>query len=134
MPEIEHLNPPGLPRPSGYSHATRAGDLVFVGGQVGCDAGGRILQPGDVGAQFALAVRNLRTALEAAGCRPDQVVKITYLVTDAAAYRGALKAVGHAYREVFGRHYPASTLVEVKGLFDPAAMVEIECIAVRQPT
>jgi enamine deaminase RidA (YjgF/YER057c/UK114 family) len=132
MPGISHYNPPELPAPSGYSHASSgSGDLVFVGGQVGCDATGRILEPGDIAAQFGRAIRNLGIALAAAGCQPADVVKLTYLVTDVASYRAASKRIGAHYREVFGRHFPASTLLEVRGLFDPRAAVEIEAIAVR---
>ena len=132
MPGISHHNPPDLPAPSGYSHASSgAGTVVFVGGQVGCDQGGRIVNPGDIGEQFGVAVRNLGRALAGAGCGPDDVVKIVYYVTDVAAYREASRPIGRHYREVFGRNFPASTLVEVKGLFDPEAMVEIEAVAVR---
>jgi len=118
-------------KPTGFSHATGAGSIVHFGGQVGCDESGRILAPGDMAAQFAVAIGNLGTAIAGAGCAPTDVVKITYLVTDVAAYRGVLKEAGSAYREVFGRYYPASTLIEVKGLFDPDALIEIECVAVR---
>ena len=107
---MEHVNPPRLGPARGFSHATRAGDLV---------------------AQFAQAVRNVGIALEAAGCRPEDAVKLTYYVTDAAGYRANLRPLGEAYRAVFGRHYPASSLFQVAGLFDPEALVEIECIAVR---
>lgn len=131
MPVIENFNPPTLPRPSGFSHATGAGDLVHFGGQIASDAEGRVVSAGDMAGQFAQAIRNLGLALEGARCVPADVVKITYLVTDVAAYRSALKEAGAAYREVFGRHFPASTLIEVKGLFEPAAMIEIECVAVR---
>ena len=132
VPGISHFNPPELPAPSGYSHASSgSGEVVFVGGQVGCDTGGAIQHPGDMAAQFGLALRNVRTALASAGCQPDDVVKVTYLVTDVAAYRSALKPIGEHYRAVFGRYFPASTLLEVSGLFDPAAMVEIEAVAVR---
>ena len=82
-------------------------------------------------AQFGRAIRNLGVALRAAGCEPPDVVKITYLVTDVAAYRDLLKPIGAHYRAVFGRHYPASTMLEVKGLYDPAAIVEIEAVAIR---
>ena len=132
MPGISHFNPPELPAPSGYSHASSgSGDLVFVGGQVGSDQGGRIQSPGDMTAQFGLAIRNLGIALASAGCRPDDVVKLMYYVTDVAAYKAASKPIGKHYQAVFGHHYPASTLVEVKGLYDPEAMVEIEAVAVR---
>ena len=105
--------------------------MVFVAGQVGSDVSGTILHPGDVAAQFGLAIRNLGFALAGAGCATDDVVKITYLVTDVAAYRAALRPIGEHYRAVFGRFFPATTLIEVKGLFDPAALVEIEAVAVR---
>jgi enamine deaminase RidA (YjgF/YER057c/UK114 family) len=132
MSGISHHNPPELPVPSGYSHASSgSGEIVFVGGQVGCDASGRIIEPGDMAAQFGRAIRNLGIALAAAGCQPADVVKVTYLVTDVAAYRTARKPIGAHYREVLGRHFPASTLLEVKGLFDPEAMVEIEAVAIR---
>ena len=132
MPGISHYNPPELPTPSGYSHASSgSGEIVFDGGQVGCDASGAIQDPGDITAQFGLAIRNLRIALAAAGCTPADVVKVNYLVTDVGAYKAALKPIGEHYRAVFGRYFPASTLAEVKGLFDPAAMVEIEAVAVK---
>lgn len=127
----ENFNPPNLPKPSGFSHATGAGDIVHFGGQVGSDASGRILAPGDMAAQFRQAIRNLGVAIEGAHCAPTDVVKIMYFVTDVAAYRAVLKEAGVAYREVFDRHFPASTLIEVKELFDPAALVEIDCVAVR---
>jgi enamine deaminase RidA (YjgF/YER057c/UK114 family) len=131
MPEIELFNPPGLAPPVGFAHVAAAGDLVVLGGQTGADASGRIVAPGDIVAQFALAIRNVAIALETAGSRPDRALKLTYFVTDVAAYRAGLKPIGAAYREVFGRHYPASSLFEVCALFDPDALLEIECIALR---
>ena len=128
----QNVNPPELAPARGFSHATIAGDTVWIGGQVGTDAAGNILEPDDLVAQFGQAIRNLRTALRAAGCSPDDTVKLTYYVTDLAGYKSKLSAIGSEYREVFGRHYPASTLVEVKALFDPHALVEIEAVAVRR--
>ena len=83
--------------------------------------------------QYARAIGNVAIGLRAAGCIPEDTVKLTYYVTDVAAYRENLSAIGVAYREVFGRHYPASTLIEVRSLFDPDALVEIEAVAVRRP-
>ncbi len=131
MPEIELFNPAELGPPVGFSHAAAAAGLVVLGGQIGCDSSGRILAPGDIAAQFARALRNVATALAAAGCTPRDTLKLTYFVTDRDAYKANLRPIGAAYREVFGRHFPATSLFEVKGLFDPAAMVEIECLAVR---
>ncbi len=129
MPEIENLNPPELGPAVGFSHATRFGSLVVLGGQIGCDGTGRVVEPGDIAAQFARAIRNVATALRAAGSAPERAIKLTYYVTDVAAYRSRLEPIGAAYRQVFGRHYPATSLFEVKALFDPDAMVEIECWA-----
>jgi enamine deaminase RidA (YjgF/YER057c/UK114 family) len=131
MPEIELFNPAELAPPVGFAHAAAAGDLVVLGGQAGTDASGRVTAPGDLAAQFAQAIRNVATALRAAGSAPGRALKLTYYVTDAAAYRANLGPIGTAYREVFGSHYPAASLFEVSGLFDPDALVEIECVALR---
>jgi enamine deaminase RidA (YjgF/YER057c/UK114 family) len=131
MPDIELFNPPALAPPVGFAHAAAGGDLVVLGGQTGSDASGRIIAPGDLVAQFAQAIRNVATALTAACSAPERALKLTYFVTDVAAYRANLEPIGAAYREVFGRHYPATSLFEVSGLFDPDALVEIECIALR---
>jgi enamine deaminase RidA (YjgF/YER057c/UK114 family) len=128
---MELINPPELGPPIGFSHAARAGDLVYTGGQTGCDADGRIVEPGDLVAQFGRAIAHVGIALEAAGCRPQDAIKLTYYVTDLGGYRAALPAIGRAYRAVFGRHYPATSLFGIGELFDPEAMVEIECVAVR---
>jgi enamine deaminase RidA (YjgF/YER057c/UK114 family) len=79
--------------------------------------------------QFARAIGNVAIALNAAGSAPGLAVKLTYYVTDVGAYRRNLKAIGAAYREVFGKHFPATSLFGVKELFDPDALVEIECVA-----
>ena len=128
----QNVNPPELAPARGFSHATISGDTVWTGGQTGTDAAGKIVEPGDVVAQFARAIRNVGIALRAAGCEPADTVKLTYYVTDVAGYRESLGAIGPEYREVFGRHYPASTLVEVRSLFDPDALIEIEAVAVRR--
>lgn len=133
MPDLELFNPPELAPPVGFSHAAAAGDLVVLGGQTGSDASGRVTAPGDMVAQFTQAILNVGTALRAAGSTPARAIKLTYFVTDVAAYRAHMKPIGAAYREVFGHHYPASSLFEVKGLFDPKAMIEIECLALREP-
>jgi enamine deaminase RidA (YjgF/YER057c/UK114 family) len=132
--QIELFNPAELGPPAGFSHVAAAGNLVVLGGQVGCDSSGRIREPGDLVAQFRRAIRNVETALRVAGSAPEHALKLTYFVTDIEAYRADLGAIGAAYREVFGRHYPAASLFEVRGLFDPQAMVEIECLALRTAT
>jgi enamine deaminase RidA (YjgF/YER057c/UK114 family) len=129
--QIKIYNPSDLAPPTGFAHAAASGGLVWLGGQTSTDATGAVLHPGDIAAQFARAIQNVARALSAAGSAPEQVVKLTYYVTDVRAYRAALGPIGDAYREVFGRHYPASSLFEVKGLFEPNAMIEIEAIAVQ---
>lgn len=124
-----NVNPPELGPARGFSHATVAGGFVWLGGQIASDAQGDVQVTGDIGAQFRIAIRNVSTALAACGSGPGDVVKLTYYVTDVPAYRRALKAIGEAYRDVFGRHYPATTLVGVQELFHPDALVEIECVA-----
>jgi enamine deaminase RidA (YjgF/YER057c/UK114 family) len=126
-----NVNPEELAPARGFSHVTIAGDTVWLGGQIGSDQTGKVVEPGDVAAQFARAIRNVAIALRAAGCVPEDTVKLTYYVTDLKGYKNNLTAIGAAYREVFGSHYPASTLIEVRSLFDPNALIEIDAVAVR---
>jgi enamine deaminase RidA (YjgF/YER057c/UK114 family) len=126
-----NINPDELAPARGYSHATVAGDAVWIGGQVGSDATGKIVEPGDIVAQYARAIRNVAIALRAAGFTPEDTVKLTYYVTDMKAYRDSRGGLGAAYREFFRGDYPASTLVEVRSLVDPDALIEIDAVAVR---
>ncbi|MGE5851167.1 MAG: RidA family protein, partial [Candidatus Methylomirabilota bacterium] len=80
--------------------------------------------------QFEQALANFRRVLEVGGAVPQDVVKITIYMTDMPAYKANLPAIGRAYRAVFGHHYPAMTVVEVKGLYDDGIMLEIEGVAV----
>ena len=127
----EMLNPDSLARPSGFSHVVVAaeGRAVYLGGQTGHDRDGRVVGPTIV-EQFARAAANVVVALEAAGGTPEDLVAMTIYVTDVGEYRAALEGVGSAYREHFGRHYPALALFEVSALFDPDAKVELVCTAV----
>lgn len=125
------VNPPALVKPSGYAHGIVAsGPVLFLAGQTAMDATGRIVGPGDLVAQLRQALSNLKVVVEAAGGQVNEVVKLTLFVTDKRAYRAQLKPIGEAYRAIFGRHYPAMTLVEVKSLFDDDALIEIEGFAV----
>ena len=126
------VNPEALAPARGFSHATVAGDTVWVGGQVGSDATGRIVEPGDMVAQYGRAIQNVAVALRAAGFAPEDTVKLTYYVTDIQAYRDNRSALGAAYRKFFRTDYPASTLIEVRSLVDPNALVEIDAVAVRR--
>jgi enamine deaminase RidA (YjgF/YER057c/UK114 family) len=127
-----NVNPRELAPARGFSHATVAGDTVWIGGQVGSDSAGTIVEPGDLVAQYGRAIRNVAIALRAAGCEPEDTVKLTYYVTDIQAYRDNRRAIGAAYRELFRSDYPASTLVEVRSLVDPNALIEIDAVAVRR--
>jgi enamine deaminase RidA (YjgF/YER057c/UK114 family) len=126
-----NVNPEELAPARGYSHASVAGDTVWVGGQVGSDATGRIVEPDDIVAQYGRAIHNVAVALRAAGFAPEDTVKLTYYVTDMKAYRENRPALGAAYRKFFRTDYPASTLIEVRSLVDPEALVEIDAVAVR---
>lgn len=130
--EKEIINPESLVKPAGYSHGicTSAGRLLFLAGQPGVDANGSVVSPGDIVAQFSQAVANLGEVVKAAGGSLTDLVKLTLFITDKNAYKANLKPIGAAYRSLFGRYYPAMTMVEVKGLFDDEALVEIEGIAV----
>jgi enamine deaminase RidA (YjgF/YER057c/UK114 family) len=128
-----NVNPEELGPARGFSHATVAGDTVWIGGQVGSDATGQIVEPGDIVAQYGRAIQNVAAALRAAGFAPEDTVKLTYYVTDIQAYRDNRSALGAAYRKFFRTDYPASTLIEVRSLVDPNALVEIDAVAVRRP-
>ena len=132
MTESPHrnVNPPSLPRPSGYSHATvpALGRTVFLGGQTGSDAEGRY--PDGLVDQFDRAAANVVAALESADARPEHLVWMQIFTTDAAGYAAASREIGEAYRRRFGAHYPAMALVEVPRLFDEEARVELVGIAI----
>lgn len=127
----EIRNPETLPPAQGFSHAiiAQAGRTVYLAGQTAQQKDGTVV--GDTMAeQFEVAAGNVVRALEAAGAHPQDLVSIQIFVTDVTEYQRLSKQVGEAYRRHFGRHYPAMALLEVRRLFDPAAKVELMCIAV----
>ena len=122
--------PEGWHRPKGYSNAVIAqGRQIYVAGQVGWDSEERF-NSDDVAEQAAQALRNIVAVLEAAGAGPEDIVRMTWYVTDKAAYIAGLKEIGQAYREIIGRNFPAMTAVEVTALVEDRAKVEVECTAV----
>jgi enamine deaminase RidA (YjgF/YER057c/UK114 family) len=124
------LQPPGWPRPKGYSNGIAArGTLVFVAGQVGWDASERVV-PGGFVAQARQALANVVAVLREAGAAPGHIVRMTWYVVDKREYLDGLPALGAAYREVMGASYPAMSAVEVKGVVEEGARVEIEATAV----
>ena len=127
----EFFNPESLGPPTGFSHAVLAapGRVVFLAGQI-AQAPPESLAGMDVVEQFASAALALATALEGAGGRREDLMWLQIFVTDVAAYHRALKELGVAWRDVFGRHFPAMGLFGVTGLFVPEAKVELMGIAV----
>ena len=125
----ELINPPELPPPAGFSHAVKAGDTVYLAGQVAQGPDGAVV--GDtIAEQFDQAAANLLTALRAAGGTPDDLVSLQVFVTAVAEYRDSLPALARVWRRHFGRRYPAMGLFGVTELFDPAAKVELMGVAV----
>jgi enamine deaminase RidA (YjgF/YER057c/UK114 family) len=124
------LQPDGWPAPRGYANGVvAAGRQLFVAGQIGWDAEQKIV-PGGLVPQVRQALQNIVTVLETGGARPEHLVRLTWYLTDRAAYLAAAKEIGAAYREIIGRHYPAMTAVEVSALMEADAVIEIEATAV----
>jgi enamine deaminase RidA (YjgF/YER057c/UK114 family) len=124
----EEIVVPGWPKPRGYANGRIGiGDPLHVGGMIGWDEQG-VVAEGMV-AQFAKALDNVLAVVKSAGGAPTDVATMTVFVTDMPAYRNAIKELGAAWRERFGKHYPAMALLGVKELVEPRAMVEIEAVA-----
>jgi enamine deaminase RidA (YjgF/YER057c/UK114 family) len=130
---IELHNPPSLMKPVGYSHAaeTRGGRVLFLAGQVAKDRDGQVVGKGDLIAQFRQVCENLKTVVTAAGGQLTDVVKLTIYVLDAGEFKRQGKPIGVVYREYFGKHFPAMTLVGVRDLYDAAegCLIEIDGFA-----
>ena len=127
---IEILQPPGWVRPKGYANGVVArGRQVYVSGMIGWDAAGRF-QTDDFVGQCRQALENVVAVLREAGAGPEHIVRMTWYVLDRREYLGAGAALGAAYRDVIGRHYPAMSAVQVAALMEARARVEIEVTAV----
>lgn len=129
---FKKINPHTLGTPHGYSNGILTepnGRLLFVAGQIGCDQANKVVSS-DFVEQFDQALANILAVVGEAGGRPEQVTRLTMYVTDRVEYMTNTRAVGERYRARMGKHFPAMALVEVKGLLDPAAKVEIEATAV----
>lgn len=126
----EFLQPPGWAAPKGYSNCVSTrGRQIYLAGQIGWNESQQL-----VSSRFAVQVRqalqNIMTLLAHAGGRPEHLVRLTWFVTSLDEYRGELKEIGAAYRDVVGRHYPAMSVMQVAGLVEHGAKVEIEATAV----
>ena len=126
------IDPKGLEPPIGYSHIAKitGGTVVHVAGQAPFDERGQVVGKGDFVAQFRQVMSNLKTAIQAVGGQPNQYAVLTIYITNLEAYWGNKKPLGTAYRQVFGKYFPAITLVEVKRLYNPDCMIEISGVAV----
>jgi enamine deaminase RidA (YjgF/YER057c/UK114 family) len=128
--DMERINPAGLARPSGFSHAVAApGGLVFLAGQTGMDRDGQIVSGGIV-AQFEQALSNLLAALAAAGGQPSGLASLTIYLTDVEDYQAHGKEIGAVWRRLAGSDYPAMAGVGVTRLWQPDAVVELQGFAV----
>ena len=124
------LHPEGWKRPRGYSNGIAAeGRLVFVAGQIGWDES-QVFRSDDLVEQVRQALKNTLAVLAEAGAGPEQVVRMTWYITDKRDYLDRSKEIGAVYRALMGRHYPAMAMVEVSALMEDLAKVEIETTAV----
>jgi len=122
------INPPGWPRPRGYSNGVIAsGRRLHIAGQVGWEVDGRFAS--DFVRQFARALDNVIEVVRTAGGKPEDVATMTMFVTDLATYKASTRALAAVWRERFGTHYPAMALVQVVGLVEPGSLLEIQAEA-----
>ena len=130
---ISAVTPRTLPKPAGFSYGyeVKHGRLVFISGQVARDEANAVVGKGDIVAQFRQVCRNIHTVMTAAGGDMTDVVKLTIYVLDTADYKAHLREIGGVYREYFGKHFPAMTLVGARDLFDAVdgCVIEIEGVA-----
>jgi enamine deaminase RidA (YjgF/YER057c/UK114 family) len=127
---MDVLLPDGWPRPHGYSNGISAtGRTVFVAGQVGWDPATGRIEPNEFAQQVRRALENVIAVLRAGGAVPADVARMTWFVTDLDAYRAARRELGTIWRELFGTHYPAMSVIGVSELLEPGALVEIEATA-----
>ena len=125
------INPEALGQPRGYSNGIlfEGGSVLFIAGQIGWDRDSRIVSD-DFADQFAQALGNVLAVVREAGGQPENIGRLLIFVSDKGEYNAQLRAIGSAYRQLMGKHFPAMTLVEVSSLLEPLAKVEIEAIAV----
>jgi enamine deaminase RidA (YjgF/YER057c/UK114 family) len=128
---MKFLQPQGWVKPKGYANgiAVRGGTTVYVAGQVAFNEKG-LFEERSFAGQFRQTLKNTLAVLAEAGAKPEHIVRMTWYVLDRQEYLAALGEVGAAYRELIGRHYPAMAVVQVSGLMEDAARLEIETTAV----
>ena len=128
---MEKLQPQGWAPPKGYVNGIMArGRVVALAGQIGWDPTTGQFPSDDFAVQVRQALANIAAVLREAGAEPHHVVRLTWFITDRAAYLSAAREIGVAYREIFGRHFPAMSVVVVAALLEDRAKVEIEATAI----
>jgi enamine deaminase RidA (YjgF/YER057c/UK114 family) len=125
------VNPSSLPAPSGYAHAVRAGDTIYLGGQTALTKDMTIV-PGGIVEQFAQAFGNVLTSLTEAGGKPEDLVSVTIYLTDVEDYMAHGKEIGRLWRDLAGARYPAMAGIGVTRLWQKEALIEIQGVAVIQ--
>jgi enamine deaminase RidA (YjgF/YER057c/UK114 family) len=126
----EILQPAEWARPKGYSNGMSArGRMIFISGQIGWDALGRFTSD-TLSGQVKQALSNIARVLEEGGAEPRHLVRLTWYVLSRDAYLREVRDIGAAYREMLGKHFPTMSVVEVRGLVEKQALVEIEATAV----
>jgi len=127
---MEILQPEGWAKPRGYANGIAAsGRMVFVSGMVGWDADS-VFHTDDFAGQVRQALQNIVAVLAEGGAKPEHIVRMTWYVLDKKEYVAAYPEIGAAYRELIGRHFPTMSAVQVAGLIEDRARVEIEVTAV----
>jgi enamine deaminase RidA (YjgF/YER057c/UK114 family) len=127
---MKTLQPPGWAQARGYANGVAVrGTQIFVGGQIGWNAQQQF-ESDDFIAQTAQTLRNILAVLQEAGAGPEHMARMTWYVVDRVEYNARLKELGQVYREVMGRNFPAMSCVQVAGLMEERAKVEIEVTAV----
>ena len=124
------LHPPNWPRPRGYSNGISAkGRIVVTGGIVGWDENETFIEK-DIAGQAAQAFKNIMLILEEGEAKPENIVRMTWYITDKLGYINSQKLIGESYRKNFGKHFPAMAVVEVASLMEEEAKLEIEVMAI----
>ncbi|HEX6863402.1 MAG TPA: RidA family protein [Thermoanaerobaculia bacterium] len=125
------LQPEGWAAPVGYANGVAVqGRQVYIAGQVGWNPATCQFETDDLVAQVRQTLENIVAVLKEAGAEPQHLVRLTWYIVDKAAYVAARREIGHAYKDVIGRHYPPMSLVVVAALLEDRAQVEIEATAV----
>lgn len=123
------VQPEGWAPAKGYANGILTeGKTLYIGGQIGWNSE-KIIEEKDFIGQMEQVLKNIKEIVEAAGGRVENIVRLTWFIIDKGDYMANQSAVGAAYRRVFGRHFPAMSVVVVKELIEDEALIEIEATA-----